>query len=308
MTPQPKPGGRFDNIEPLPQFDLSPDVGPAKIVVTIAGEKGDGKTTTALSFPGKIAAITLDRKTGLIKDWMKADNVDVYNGVRYYSEDSSDEGTIVGAGNTTYNYIHALLSKLQEEGKYDWIVIDGLEILHQICEQVMRFKHKLGPTDGFANLNWWKERRMFLRSIHNKALNTARRGIIYTTYLEFVTDVVDNEKTVSGKKHPKWVDVVLLETDIVLHAYSKEELTKKKYFVKVISSKRPTFIKDVGVQIDVTGPNFERLFSQLPDLPPQEEQQMVVVRRPTILQQSPQQPIVQSPTVQGKAVDNDNPF
>lgn len=266
----------FEPLKPLVKekepggFDLTPEETSDYIVVTIAGEKGDGKTTTALSFPGKIGAITLDRKTSKIKKILKAENVEVFNGVRYWSEDSGDTASIVKAGHTTYQYLHALLNKFVNEQKYDWILFDGLEELHLICEMNMRHGHKLGATEGFSQLTWWKERRMFLRSLHNRALTAVKKGIIYTTYLTFVADKVENEKTIDGKKRPKWVDIILLETDIVLRAYVKESTAgRKKHFVKVWSSKAPEFIKD-GIVVDVSNTNFKQLFSGEGEGPPEQ--------------------------------------
>lgn len=246
-------------------FDLSPDTGPAKITVTIGGEKGEGKTSAALSFPGRIAVISLDRKSASIKDEYDLKNVDVFNGVKYWVEDSTGEETITQGGANTYRYIHALLNKFVTENQYDWIVFDGLEILHQICEMTMRYKHKIGPVDGIANMNLWKERRMFLRSIHSRALTAAKKGIIYTTYLEFVADVVENERTVAGKKRPKWIDVIMYETDITLYTYAKDDGSGRHYFVKVWDSKghkdRKLIQKDIHVE--VTGPNYAPLFDKI---------------------------------------------
>jgi hypothetical protein len=243
-------------------FDLSPDTGPAKITITIGGEKGEGKTSTAMCFPGKIAVISLDRKSASIKDEYDLKNVDVYNGVKYWVEDSTGEDTITQGGAHTYRYIHALLNKFATENQYDWIVFDGLEILHQICEMTMRHKHKIGPVDGIANMNLWKERRMFLRALHNRALTAAKRGIVYTTYLEFVADVVENERTVAGKKRPKWVDVIMYETDITLYAYSQDDGSGRHYFVKVWQSKRHSLIQE-AIRVEVTGPNYAPLFEKM---------------------------------------------
>jgi hypothetical protein len=253
------------NIQPVKpfEFDLSEEEGDSKITITIAGDKGEGKTMGFANFPGSKGAISLDHKTKVIDDILKGIvkrdvNMKVFDGLRYYTEDAGKVGNIVAAGHKTYMYIHALLDSMK--GKYDWIVFDGMEKLHEICEMEMRNIHKIGATEGFANFNWWKDRRMSIRSLHNKAMTAANIGVIYTTYLEFVTEIVENEKTIQGKRHPKWVDVVMTETDVVMHAYATEDSSgKRRYYVKVKSSKRPTFIRD-GCTVEVSGYNYTKLF------------------------------------------------
>jgi hypothetical protein len=256
------------------EYDLTEDAGPGKLTITIAGDKGEGKTTTALMLPGTKFAISLDQKTTLTKEWLESIvsplGAKVWNGVRYYSEDASNAETIVEAAHRSYYYLHALLDSFKANPP-DWIIFDDVETLHLICEGEMRFGHKLGPVEGFANMNLWKERRMFLRSLHNKAKTIANKGVVYTTYMDFVQEIVENEKTVSGKKVPRWIDAVLKETDIALHAYYKDDVSgRRKYFVKVLSSKKHTFIQE-GMVVDVSsarGPDFTKLFSVLSPISP----------------------------------------
>jgi hypothetical protein len=257
------------------EYDTSPDTGSGKLTLTIAGEKGEGKSTAALMLPGTHAAISLDQKTKLTNEWLESlghkGNV-VYDGVRYYTEDASHAETLVEAAHRSYHYQHAILDAIKTDGLWptmpDWIIFDDAETLHQMCEGEMRYNHKLGPVESFANLNFWKERRMFLRSLHNKAKNIANRGIVYTTYMDFVKDVVEDEKLIAGKKVPRWIDAVLKESDIALHAYVKDDTSgKRKYMVKVLSTKKHTFIKE-GQIVDVTGPDYSKLYATLPILTP----------------------------------------
>jgi len=282
-----------ENVKSVePEFDLSPMEGKTKITITVAGEKGESKTTFALSVPGTIGGISLDLKTDLIREWLesigkrKPGEIKVWDGVKYYTADSGDDKSIVKAGEKNYRYLNSLLDSI--EGQYDWILLDGLEILHNICELVMRHNHKIGATEGFKEFAWWKERRMFLRTIHMKALKAARKGVIYTTYMEFVAELVENERTVTGKKHPKWVDVIMYETDVTVHCYHREDsVGKKRYYVKVMNSKRPTFIKD-GITVEVSGPDYSKLFGANP----------VAVEQP-----EPKKPKLPSPIVAAN-VDN----
>ena len=286
------------NIQPVKpfEFDLSEEEGESKITVTIAGDKGDGKSMTFANFPGSKGAISFDHKTKRIDDILKGIvkkdvHMTVFDGLRYYTEDAGKVGNIVAAGHKTYMYIHALLDSMK--GKYDWIVFDGMEKLHELCEMEMRHIHKIGATEGFANFNWWKDRRMSLRSLHNKAMTASNIGVIYTTYLEFVTEIVENEKTVQGKRHPKWVDVVMTETDVVMYAYATEDNTgKKRYYIKVKSSKQPTFIRD-GCTIEVSNYNFAKLFEGKLPAPTKREK-----KKPVIVEATPEEPQAETTTVE----------
>jgi len=132
------------------------------------------------------------------------------------------------------------------------VVIDGAQIFQQICEWTMRHRHNLGPFDGIANLNLWKERRMYIRQIHNKALTLAKRGIIYTTYVE-KDEVIIKGEVVTRKDTPAWIDVLIYETDYVL--YTSHDESKKTYHVRVVSSKNDKRVRS-GAEFDVTNKRF----------------------------------------------------
>jgi hypothetical protein len=154
---------------------------PSKEVWLIFGDKGTGKTTTALSFPGEILVLSFDRKSAIIKHNMFNDDprIHVFDIVKYM--DYTTPESMVASAEKTFNYLNALLDNYTlKYPQPDWIVIDGAQILQQIAEWTMRYRHNLGPFDGIANLNLWKERRMYIRQIHNKALNLAKRGVIYS--------------------------------------------------------------------------------------------------------------------------------
>jgi len=212
-----------------------------------------GKTTTALSFPGEILVLSFDRKSAIIKHNMFNDDprIHVFDIVKYM--DYTTPESMVASAEKTFNYLNALLDNYTTRyPRPDWVVIDGAQIFQQIAEWTMRYRHNLGPFDGIANLNLWKERRMYIRQIHNKALNLAKRGVIYSTYVE-KDEVVIKGEIVTRKDTPAWIDVLIYETDYVLYTYYDE--SKKTYHVRVVSSKNDRRVKS-GLEIDVKNKPF----------------------------------------------------
>jgi len=217
-------------------------------VYTIYGLKGDGKTALAYSFDGTKAVLSFDKKSVLTKNNLFNENksIKVYDAIKYMDENPE---TFVESCMKTYDYCVFLLENIAKE-KVDWIVIDGLEIFTRIGEMVMRGRHGLTVIQGIANRNLWKERRLLLRALHKKATEASKKGIIYTTYTD-KDEIVEDGELVSKKTVPKWTDVVMEQTDIVLHVYSKQEDDTRKFYVDVITSKNDKKVK-TGKTIDVT--------------------------------------------------------
>jgi hypothetical protein len=232
-------------------FDFTEAESPGKEVYMIYGLKGEGKTALAFSFPGKIACLSFDRKSVLVKDKLyrhRAHEIKVYDAVKYL--DSSSPEKLLESSEKTFRYINALLDRIAE-WKPDWIVIDGSEILQTICEMTMRYRNNLMPFQGIANRNLWKERRMYIRQIHHKALTIARKGVIYTAYTDY-HEIVQDGEFVLRKEVPRWIDAILYETDVVIHVTSEvgKDKAGRRFYAEVESSKGrlPT-----GVKKDVTG-------------------------------------------------------
>jgi hypothetical protein len=226
---------------------------PAKEVWLLFGDKGTGKTTVALSFPGEILVLSFDRKSAIIKHNMYNDDprIHVFDVVKYM--DYSTPEKMTESAEKTFEYINFILDNYTKRyPQPDWVVIDGSQIFQQICEWTMRHRHNLGPFDGIANLNLWKERRMYIRQVHNKALNLAKRGVIYTTYVE-KDEVIIKGEVVTRKDTPAWIDVLIYETDYVL--YTSHDESKKTYHVRVVSSKNDKRVKS-GAEFDVTNRRF----------------------------------------------------
>jgi hypothetical protein len=225
-----------------------------KIVFTIYGDKGVGKTTLSFGFPGKIACLSFDRKSMAPKvNYYKNDSrIKVFDVVKFLNRDTK---YVREASEITYNYVLFLLdnlAKLSDDEKPDWVVIDGVEIMQKIAEFTMRLRQNLLPYQGVANLNVWKERNALIDAIHQKALDACKLGVIYTTYCEF-HEIVEEGTLITKQKVPKYIDSVMWETDIVLYISSNFDIQTKqhRFTLRCDSSKFDDLIK-TGSIIDIT--------------------------------------------------------
>jgi len=214
-------------------FEIEEEKPVNKYVIMIYGDKGTGKTVTALSFQGELCVLSFDRKAMPIKMSMYNGDkrIHVFDAVKYMDWHPEK---VTESSSKTFDYILKVLEYCGEKIKPDWVIIDGTEIMEQIVEFAMRHRHGLGPFQGIANLNVWKERRLMLRQIHNKAYSIAKKGIIYTTYTHYEDIVIEGE-LVTRKEVPKWIDVIMFETDAVLKTeYNSRD---RVFSVKVVTSK-----------------------------------------------------------------------
>lgn len=221
-------------------------------VYLIFGEKGSGKTVTAMSFEGELVVLSFDKKSTRVKsNWYDNDKrIHVFNVVKYL--DYEDQKTITESSAKTYAYILKVLEHARDNIKPDWVIIDGAELFSQVCEMTMRYRHGLLAFQGVSNLNLWKERGMLIRKVHNMALDIAKRGIIYTTYTDY-DEIVYEGELITKKQVPKWIDVLIFETDYVLKTESHDN--GKKFIVKVVTSKNDKVLK-TGSVYDVTDGRF----------------------------------------------------
>ena len=234
------------------EFDFSEDTGQAKEVHTIYGLKGHGKTYLTLTYPGTIVVLSFDRKAALVKQKCFAgeNRIIVYDCVKYL--DYGTPQNWLKTAEITFKYINALLDRVVAKIKPDWIVIDGSEIFQQICEMTMRYRNNLMPFQGIANRNLWKERRMYIRQVYNKCLSIAQRGVIFTTYIDKDEIVVEGE-FIAKKDVPKWIDVIMYETDVVIKVEAMPTDSGKKYYAIIESSKTKL---PSGVKVDITDRGF----------------------------------------------------
>ena len=221
-------------------------------ILLVYGEKGVGKTDLLLGMKGDketIAVVSMDHKSKRVAKGRYGDEpgIRVYDGVRYMRY---DEGHFIPTAERTYSWLLFLLKNIRLKVKPDWVLLDGLEKLIEVCEMKMRGKHSLKPHQNFANLNLWKDRKMFLRAIHDEMKRTARKGVLYTTYTKN-DEIVEQGTLIKKAKIPAWIDIIMEETDVVFHAETLMVGKKLEFQVLATTSKLPWV--PVGWRAIVTG-------------------------------------------------------
>jgi len=233
----------------MSEFQLIPAEELQKEILTVYGLKGAGKTTLAMSivYPDSLLGISFDKKTLRSKQNFFPDaDFQIYDATMFLKNSMEEyRDTAV----KSYDYAEFIINNTPPT---DWILFDGGEILAKLCEQKMRKAHNLLPFQGFSQLTWWNERNMYLRTLHDNAVDKARKGVIYTIFsqMQEVEDFLSGLKT---KEVPRWMDAASWETDTVLHAFSDvgEKDRSRHFYVEVTSSKLLRF--PTGGVFDVTG-------------------------------------------------------
>ncbi len=258
-----KPAG-FTQVTPSPSeepkpvikkrdtnFRFSETALSGKEVFTVYGEKGAGKTSFALSFPGTIAVLSFDRKSMMVKmNYFGNDpRIKIYDAVEFWDRDTDEKNE---TAELTYKYVCFILDEIKKN-KPDWVVVDGVEIFSKIAECVMRFRHNLTPYQGVVNLNIWKERNDVIAQVHKKAVDACGKGVIYTTYTQ-TEEMIQEGTIITRVKVPKYIDQVMWETDYVLHIDNLFDVKSKKtqFILRVVSSKNDAKMK-TGLMLDITG-------------------------------------------------------
>ena len=208
-------------------------------VYTIYGNKGNGKTFLCYSFPGDIAVLSFDGKSYSIKkhQYDNEERIRVYNAREKLDETSAEAW--LRTSDLTLRHVNNIVEQLSNGTlpKPDWIVIDGQDAYTQISEMTMRYRNNLQPYQGIPNPSIWKERRQYLRQLHYSALKAAKRGIIYTVYIDSKPSQIVAGNVVQQREKPKWLDVVESESDIVLKVESDVTENGSVYNCYVDSSK-----------------------------------------------------------------------
>jgi len=231
-----------------PTFRFAETSTPDKEVYTFYGNKGVGKTAGALSFGGKRVVLCFDGKTYRVKKLLYASDpsIIVINAAEHYTHDKEK---MTEAGSNSHAFVMFCLAEVAKLGDVDWVIFDGLEVFIEIAEMKMRYDNKLGPFQAFPNLSLWKDRRVNIRVAHEAALKAAKLGIIYTTYTE-KDELVEEGKTVRKKDVPKWIDIIMQETDVVLHCDTMDIDGETHFVAHIVTSKLPRF--ETGSLVDLT--------------------------------------------------------
>ena len=242
---------------PNDKFKFEEEKATTKEVITISGLKGTGKTTHMFRFGEKSKpqqkhyCFSFDHKSLRIKEYIfNGDSrIVIIDGEKHYIRTAEE---MVSSANKNYEYLVAMLDHVYSIGDADWIDFDCLQRLHEICEMVMRHSHGLGPFDGFKERSWWKERRVALGNLHRKALAIAKRGVIYTTFLDYKDPDLIDDDFADPVVMPRYFDMVKDETDVIFRTLTKYDKEAKKYnfFVRIESSKIPKY--KTGKLLDVT--------------------------------------------------------
>jgi len=254
-APAPKPLEELKEVK----FDFEEAKGTGKIVVMDYGLKGHGKTYFAFSFPGKIVCLSFDRKSLAVKQqcFKGDDRIKVFDAIKYLDQTTPER--YLESAELTFRYVNWLLDKAKEL-EPDWIVIDGSEIFQRICEMTMRYRNNLMPFQGIANRNLWKERRMYISQVHNKALSIARRGVIYTTYTD-KDEIVKDGELVAKTDVPRWIDAIMYETDVVVRVYIEQGRDGSRRFIGLVESSK-TNLLPTGKKADITGVGVKALIEK----------------------------------------------
>ena len=244
-TKKPEPQGQ----QPF-SFDFSEEKDEGKETYVIFGLKGSTKTSTALSFPGKILALSFDNKTTIVKNnfFQGNERIKVFNATKYLIESAED---YLDSSVKTYDYIIAILEKVGKEFKPDFILFDCAEIMTTVCEMVMRKNNNVSAYGGIVNRNIWKQRKALLTNIHRKALDICNKGLIYTLYIN-KDEIVEEGEIKTKADVPAWTGIIMYETDFVIKTelkYSKEK--GKQCLAHIVSSKNDNKLK-TGTTIDIT--------------------------------------------------------
>jgi len=281
----------FD-LEKLLQDDDDPML--SKVVTTVYGAKGSGKTTfvlqSALYLPRDhvILAISFDGQTMPIKQALSrqhgnqvGNRIIVKSGVADYPRVTPKDWQVKSF--ESVKKVLGLLKKVSQlpEKKRPYIVLlDGMEILSKMCEQVMRYKYGLDAFSGFGERTRWHYRTFLMDAVHDHALQATRRHLVYTTYPTIVDKTTKNGEVIDREESPRWLGNMEKKTDTVIRtdrvtiaptinvsqsrqAQSNQDvamISRAVFYATIDSSKR--FPEYTGKRFNVTGKSFLHLFDK----------------------------------------------
>lgn len=242
------------------QYDTSPEKPSLQQTYMIYSLKGGGKTHLALSFKGKMSALSFDRKTSKVwlKDYKQDPRITIYDGIRYLRRKSADEW-LESAVESVY-YVMQVLKDIEKDGRPDWILIDASDILiGRICEMAMRYRNRFKAFQPFK-WDFWRERNMYVDMIYDECLRIAKHGVIYTAYVTDKAFTIKNGIIVEQKRLPKWAANLKTQVDTVIHIESTQAEGTREFWATVESSKTPELT--TGLRVDITGAGIQKMFKE----------------------------------------------
>jgi hypothetical protein len=237
------------DIEAEYDFEFEPVTTGGKEGIVFFGHKGSGKTSAALLLEGSIAVLSFDGKSLRAKEMTQPGrkDIEVYDAKKYVSHWKHQ---LTESANKNFAYVMFLLENIEKRGGVDWVLIDGLEILIEMAEMKMRHDRKLQPFEAFSNLGFWKDRKMNIRAVYDACYRACNKGIVFTTYID-KDEIVNNATLIKKKDVPRWMDIIMYETDAVVKTQIDDVEGQQRFRLYVISSKIKRF--DTGAVLDVTG-------------------------------------------------------
>lgn len=252
----------------IQEFDYTEPTSRYKPILTLAAEKGSGKTTTALLLPPSVLAFSFDgapdnkgNKTKIIKDGlvrrfpaMQYDKrIKVIDCLRYLRSDPPTPKEYM----LTYFYMKAVGLKFKNQ--YGWVGVDGVDGYKEFLARKAEYLKGVLPQTG--NLTWegWAERTNTLYSLQKMMLNTANIGVFYTSDYTSIT-YTENGAQIT-RRIPKWFGTIKQLSDFLIEIASTPDFEKNvlKVEAKVWTSKDDRLFVMSNV-VDLSGykPLFEK--------------------------------------------------
>ena len=215
---------RAKQLHPIASVAIDPS--KVKVVISIGGDKGAGKTSLALALPGRKLILSYDNLKAIRNISLMGEdgNVVVVDAVEHFSERND---VFQKSAVDSYYYVESVLDRAVETwGEVDWVIHDGASVLTEMADQLARVSYAEHVKDGKAftafapvgkdNNMFFRIRNNHINNIHHKSFDVARRGVVYCTYAYYDKEIRDGEVHNTGKKHPAWVSRIKEHTDIAV--------------------------------------------------------------------------------------------
>lgn len=199
------------------------------------GHKGGGKSTIGLSVSGNILGITFEKRGNITRAWNKAfkhhPRMQLY-GVGEYI-DRGDLKKYQRTASNVYLRVCDLLNRaIKLKKKFDWILIDGLQVAQITTTQRMKILNQVEAMDNLPTkkLTKWGERSLYLENmVIDLSQKACTKGVFITSQnVEHKAMFLTKEQIADGMKEedipviqPKWKDKVKDDIDTVIFVQKK---------------------------------------------------------------------------------------